>query len=312
MRKAVIDVGSNSILLLVEEFDGRKWSTVYESTAVTSLGENTKLTGQLGEEGMGKTLEALRVAFDKAKALGTEAPLAGVTMAGRIAKNTGEFLHRAMSQHTPAIILSGDDEAELGFRAVSSDAAFAKASRISIIDVGGQSTELTTADRNGKAWITRFRRSYPIGTLALLGSTLSDECPTGIARLHACREIDEIVGLCYLPGQSGTAVVLGATGTNLVTIREKMSDWVPAKVNGAILGYEEISKAAEWLSEMALAERQKIVGLEKGREKTLPIGALILERFLFALRAEECAVSVRGWRHALLEDGLPAHLTGIL
>ena len=312
MRKAVIDVGSNSVLLLVEERGPNGWSPVYESTDVTSLGENTKLTGLLGEAGMSRTLEALKTAFAKSKELNAGNPVAAVTMAARIAKNTDEFLKRASEQQTPVTVLSGDHEAELGFRAVSSDPAFSGARRISIIDVGGQSTELTTADKTSSGWDTRFRKSYPVGTLALLGSTLSEECPDGVARMHACREIDEVVGLCYLPGQSGLAVVLGATGTNLVSIREKMSKWEPQKVNGAILGYEEISKAAEWLAELSVTERSKVVGIERGREATLPIGALILERFLFALRAEECAVSVRGWRHALLEQGLPLETTASL
>lgn len=312
MRKAVIDVGSNSVLLLIEELGENGWSTVYESTDVTSLGENTKLTGLLGDAGIAKTLEALRTAFAKSREFDAGNPVAAVTMAARIAKNTSEFLKRASEQQTPVTVLSGDDEAELGFRAVASDPTFSSAGRISIIDVGGQSTELTTADRTAFGWDNKFRRSYPIGTLALLGSTLKEECPSGIARLHACREIDEIVGLAYLPGQSGTAVALGATGTNLVSIREKMAKWDPIKVNGAVLGYEEISKAAEWLAEMTITQRSAIVGIERGREATLPIGALILERFLFALRAEECAVSVRGWRHALLEEGLASETTASL
>jgi exopolyphosphatase/pppGpp-phosphohydrolase len=50
-------------------------------------------------------------------------------------------------------------------------------------------------------------------------------------------------------------------------------------------------------------ERSQIVGMEKGRERTLPGGALILERGLYALQSEGAYVSVRGWRHALIEGG---------
>ncbi len=305
MRRAVVDVGSNSVLLLVEHHDGTQWSTIFESTDVTSLGENTKRTGILSREGISKTLAALKTAFTKARELGVVDIRAAVTMAGRIARNSDDFIAAAASQGTPVFILSGDDEAELGFRAVASDPSLSKSPRISIIDVGGQSTELTTADMAAGGWNVRFRRSYPVGTLALLGSTLSDERPDGMARLRACREIDEIVGLCYLPGQGGRAIVLGATGTNLISIRERMVRWEPGRVNGATLTYEEISKESERLFSMTFAQRSQIVGIEKGRANTLPIGALILERYLFALREEKCAVSVRGWRHALLEQGLP-------
>ena len=100
-------------------------------------------------------------------------------------------------------------------------------------------------------------------------------------------------------------MVLGATGTNLVSIREKLKAWEPDKVHGAVLDYEEISRAVGWLMPMTDAQRRDVPGMEPGREKTIHIGALILERFLFALRASSCGVSVRGWRHALLENGLP-------
>jgi exopolyphosphatase/guanosine-5'-triphosphate,3'-diphosphate pyrophosphatase len=68
------------------------------------------------------------------------------------------------------------------------------------------------------------------------------------------------------------------------------------------LRFDEISLAAARLFSTPLAERVRLVGIETGREATLPSGALILERCLFALHADACRVSVRGWRHAMLEE----------
>ena len=113
--------------------------------------------------------------------------------------------------------------------------------------------------------------------------------------------VDDLIGLCYRPGQAGAAVVLGASGTNLVCVRDQVLQWDPGRVHGVVLGYEDVSKMFGWMAELTDSERAAIPGLEIGREKTIHLGALILERFLFALRAEECRVSVRGWRHALLE-----------
>jgi exopolyphosphatase / guanosine-5'-triphosphate,3'-diphosphate pyrophosphatase len=97
-------------------------------------------------------------------------------------------------------------------------------------------------------------------------------------------------------------VVLGATGTNLISIREALETWQPEKVHGAYLLFEEVSRAVGWLMAMTDQQRRDVRGMELGRERTLHIGALILERFLFALKSEGCCVSVRGWRHALLES----------
>lgn len=301
VRKAVLDVGSNSVLLLVEERAGSGWSPVYEATRVTSLGEGTKESGLLSEEAMARTLQGLRELWTEALSHGAEDIQAAATMAARIARNTPEFLQRASAQGTPVSVLCGEDEAELGFRAVATDPIFSSAARISIVDVGGQSTELVTADREEAGWSVRFRRSFPVGTLGLRGSILRDEVVSVPALLRAVQEIDDVFGLCYRPGQCGHVVTLGATGTNLVSIREAMTTWDPDRVHGAVLDYEEISKAVGWMCRMTDAERAAIVGIEPGREKTLHLGSLILERALHVFRAFECSVSVRGWRHALLE-----------
>jgi exopolyphosphatase/guanosine-5'-triphosphate,3'-diphosphate pyrophosphatase len=298
-------VGSNSVLLVVEERSDEGWRFVFESSEVSSLGEQTKETGLLGETGMRQTLDALQRAFAKSDALEAGTPLAAATMAARMARNTAEFLDRARLQNTPVIVLSGNDEATLGFLAVADDSLFSGNDLISIVDVGGQSTEIVTAERRQGEWQTEFRHSYPIGTLALLGNSLRDECPGPGAWVQACREVDEIIAETPPKTPAGDVVVLGATGTNLVSIRERLNRWDPLRVHGARLDYAEISKAAVQLASLPVDQRAKLPGIEPGRERTIPIGALILERCLFAVGAPSCRVSTRGWRYALLERGLP-------
>lgn len=305
MRKAVIDVGSNSVLLTVEENGGTRWATVHEATWVTSLGEGTKETGLLGAASIERTLAAIAEAWQQATHQGCNSIVAGATMAARQARNREEFLNAALAQGTPVFVLSGEQEAELGFQSVAEDPLFSDAERISIIDVGGQSTELVTATRASAGWEVLFRRSFPIGTLGLRGGSLKPESLGMRELLAGVAEIDDTIGLAYLPMRAGKAVVLGATGTNLITIREGMREWDAQRVHGAWLDYEEVSKAAGWLSSLTDEGRAAVVGMERGREKTIHIGALILERFLFATRSLGCYVSVRGWRHALLENGLP-------
>jgi exopolyphosphatase/guanosine-5'-triphosphate,3'-diphosphate pyrophosphatase len=306
MIKAAIDVGSNSVLLLVEAREDIGWRVVTEQSWVTALGSGVKQTGRIQDEPMEATLRALREAYAMAREAGAVEVVAAATMAARIAENTPSFLERAERQGTPVFVLSGEDEAELGFRAVANDPAFAAHPRISIIDPGGNSTELVTAEREASGWRTLFRKSFPVGTLGLRDGPLAEERPTPQQRLRAAAEIDRVIGMDYRPHEAGHAVVLGATGTNLITIRDRITEWDPARVHGQILDFEEVSRAVGWLCDMTDAERAAIPGLERGREKTIHIGALVLERFLHAIHVLGCSVSVRGWRHALLEEGLPA------
>ena len=312
MRKAVIDVGSNSLILVVEEFDGKQWTKVHEATSVTALGEGTKATGLLGEKGMVASLSALATMFATAKSLGVESIVAGATMAVRIATNQDIFLDRAAAQGTPVFVLSGENEAQLGFESVAIDPIFSASPRISIVDPGGQSTEIVTAVKEGVSWKVLFRHSYPVGTLGLRGGLLNSESPDPPAILTTSVYLDDLIGMCYLPGEAGTTILLGATGTNLVSIRDRLTQWEPDRVHGAYLDFEEISKAVGWMMPMTDLQRASIPGIEPGREKSIHIGALIVERCLNALGSPGCLVSVRGWRHALLERGLPQGLTSSL
>lgn len=303
MRRAVIDVGSNSVLLVVEERRDGVWSSVLETSAVTGLGEGVKTTGRLGEEPMKRTLAAIEIASRTAAAAGAQEVVAAATMAARMAKNTSDFLAAAERQGTPVLVLSGEAEADLGFRAVANDALARNWNQLSIIDVGGQSTELVMARREGDGWKTQFRQSFPVGTLALRGSSLSNERLEPPEILEAVRGIDDLIRRFEPSLSNGHSVVLGATGTNLVTIRDRIVEWDAARVHGAQLTYEEVSQSFAQLARLTDAERAALPGIEPGREGTIHLGALILERFLHAIHAETCWVSVRGWRHALLEEG---------
>jgi exopolyphosphatase/guanosine-5'-triphosphate,3'-diphosphate pyrophosphatase len=300
--RAVIDVGSNAVLLLVAERADGSWRPVHEESRVTGLGRGAKSTGVLAPESQRATLSVLAEFWNRAVAAGARRVVALATMAARLAINADEFLDAAARQSTPVAVLSGEDEARYGFLAVAQDPLFADDRRISVVDVGGHSTEIVTAHREPKGWDVLFRRSFAIGALGLREGPLQDPSPSAADLLRAVVAVDEALGMAYLPGQCGRIVTLGATGTNLVTIRDKATLWRPDRVHGSVLGFEEVSKAVSWMCGMDDAGRAAIVGIEPGREHTLHAGALILERCLQALGGPGCTVSVRGWRHAVLSD----------
>ncbi len=294
-----MDVGSNSAILTVATRQDDNWTPVYESTAVTALGEGTNTTRLLSERGICDTLDALARAFSEARLHGARNVNAAITMAGRIATNTNDFLQRAKAQDTPVFVLAAEREAELGFRSVAEDPLFQDKPRISVVDVGGHSTELATGVNFDGNWESRYGRSFAIGTLGLR-DMLPGNRPAGPGDiLRISRLIDDAIGLEYLPNQAGEAVALGATGANLASIRNG-GPWQAGLWHGSKLEFEEVARAAGWLCSMTDSERAAVPGIEPGRERTVHLGALLLERYLFALKVDDCLVSERGWRYGLL------------
>lgn len=298
MKRAVIDVGSGSVVLLVaEELEG-EWTPIFESSNMSYLGEGVKQTGTLREDRIVDTLAAIKAATVAAQDHGATQVDAVGTMALRLATNAAEFQARAEAQGTPVQIISGEEEAELGFLAVTEDPIFANHESLSILDPGGQSTELTIAYRNETGWHRRFQHSYPLGTLQLRGSILQRETPEISEILAATVQIDDTIGVEIAPADPGPVVALGAPGTDLVMVRNRWTEWDASRVHGAYVDYEEVGKAVGWFVRMTDAERQAVPGVDPGRGRTIHAGCLILERFLNALAAPGVWVSVRGWRHA--------------
>jgi exopolyphosphatase/guanosine-5'-triphosphate,3'-diphosphate pyrophosphatase len=283
----------------MEKQDGR-WRPIAESSQVTALGENLKQTGSLAEEAIQRTLKALAEAWRIAREHNADVQAFG-TMALRMAENAGEFLQRATCQQTPVSILSGEEEARLGLLSVATDPTFA-GEQIACVDVGGHSTEIGVYDRIKREIV--WQNSFAIGTLGLKESLGQQQKLDRFSLLRACALVDE--ALADVPdgiaSMRPTVVAVGASATNLISIERQLEQWDPSRIHGETLSYESISPFVgntwSWTDE----ERASLAGIEPGRECTIHLGALILERALHALRAEEVRVSVRGWRHAIIED----------
>lgn len=262
------------------------------------MGDGLRETKRLNDAAIERTLRALKQAWVNARSYEANVQAWG-TMALRIAENADQFLRLAGEQDTPVRVLSGEEEARLGLLSVALDRTF-QGTRVSLVDVGGQSTEVGTYDRKEDRIL--FMKSVPMGTLALRSYCEKDGSLAGVSLLQACTAIDDTIGFVSRPGEAGTVVAVGASATNLVTLLHQMERWNPTRVHGVSLAYEEISRFVAQASAMTDDERATLVGLEKGREFTIHLGALLLERCLHAFRSESLHVSVRGWRHAIIED----------
>jgi exopolyphosphatase/pppGpp-phosphohydrolase len=183
-RRAVIDVGTNSVKLLVADVAGSHITPVSEESNQTRLGAGFYGTRQLGSAAIAKTAASVAKYAAKAAKLGAATVRIIGTSAARDALNAAE-LRAAIQQESglPMEILSGEEEAEWVFRGVASDPKLARLPAL-VLDVGGGSTEFIV----GENAVPRFCRSYALGTVRLL-EQMQPADPPGLEALGRCRAV---------------------------------------------------------------------------------------------------------------------------
>jgi exopolyphosphatase/guanosine-5'-triphosphate,3'-diphosphate pyrophosphatase len=181
-RYAVIDVGTNTVLLLVAERTPSGFAAIAELGAITRLGKGVDASHRLAANATERTLDAIGRFAEEARRLGATALVVSATSAARDAENGVEFLAAAQVRADAKVeILSGEEEAQLSYLAVSNDfAAEAGARELVALDIGGGSTEFIF----GRGPKVRFHTSINVGSVrrsfgpALAGGLWPASCHT--------------------------------------------------------------------------------------------------------------------------------------
>ncbi|HUM12808.1 MAG TPA: Ppx/GppA phosphatase family protein [Myxococcaceae bacterium] len=300
-RLAAVDVGTNSVLLLVAErgLDGVV-RPVREEADITRLGRGVDRTGLLSDEGMEATLEVLARYAALARADGARALVVIATSAARDARNGAEFLDRARERAGATVeILSGSEEARLSYLAVARDfGAEAGAPGLLAIDVGGGSTELV----HGSGDTVLFRVSLDIGSVRLTERCVRSDPP-------APREQEAVraavrAALARLPTfpRGARAVGVAGTVTSLFAIAQAIEPYDAGRVHGGWLSMADIARVRAQLCALPLPERKLLPGMQPKRADVLPAGALLFETVLSHLDLPGAHVSDRGLRWGVLLD----------
>jgi len=300
-RLAAVDVGTNSVLLLVaERGEDGVLRPVREDAEITRLGRGVDASGALSAEGLEATLEVLGRFAEMARGSGARALVVTATSAARDARNGGEFLARARERTGAAVeILSGDEEARLSYLAVAQDfSAEAGEAGLLAIDVGGGSTEFV----HGRGRTVLFRKSLDIGSVRLTERCVHSDPPTP-------PEQDAVRGavadaLRALPPFPREVQVVGVAGTvtSLFAIAHAIQPYDATRVHGGWLSLEDVTRVRATLCTVPLVTRREIPGLQPKRADVLPAGALLFETALNHLGAAGARVSDRGLRWGVLLD----------
>jgi exopolyphosphatase/guanosine-5'-triphosphate,3'-diphosphate pyrophosphatase len=313
-RRAVVDVGTNSIKLLVADVAGHDVSPILEDSKQTRLGQGFYETHRLRAEAIARTAEAVAEFAETARKREAKSLRVIATSAARDAKNQRE-LTAAIEQaaNLKVEIISGEQEADWAFQGVTTDSELAKVPLL-LLDVGGGSTEFILGQGDRK----HFRRSYPIGTVRLL-EKLPHSDPPDPEELDTFRAwlrqfLDYEVRSVLEPAMRReakldpakrelTLVGTGGTTSILARMEAKMEDYDRARIEATRLSLGRVKAHTERLWSLPLEERKQIVGLPKKRADVILPGAAIYEAVMEAFRFDELRVSTRGLRFAAVMDG---------
>ena len=308
-RRAVIDIGTNSVKLLVADVAGHQVEPAYEAAEQTRLGRGFYETHELQTEAVAATAQAVARFAAEAGKLGATPPRIFATSAARDAKNPEVLLAAIESACGLSVeIISGEQEAEWAFRGVASDARLGSQPLL-LLDVGGGSTEFILGQGEHK----HFRQSFPLGSVRLMEALAHSDPPTALERTATQRWLGDFLktnvepqlelalarercaGNLLLVGTGGTAGILAAMELGL-------TQYDRGRIDGAVLSAARVSHWANHLWSLPLAERRKIPGLPPARADVMLTGAAIYDAVMRQLKFPELRTTARGLRYAALME----------
>jgi exopolyphosphatase/guanosine-5'-triphosphate,3'-diphosphate pyrophosphatase len=295
-RVAAIDCGTNTIKLLVADIDKatRTQHDRVRAMRIVRLGQDVDRTRRLADE----ALDRVFAAVDDFAAVISEHTVDVVrfvaTSASRDAENASVFVDGVRDRLGVLLeVVSGDEEAQLAFDGAtrSLSAGGPVVPPVAVLDIGGGSTELIVGDADGRVTAAH---SLDIGSVRVTERLMPSDPPSPDEVAAAGRLVDQ--ALDTLPsygvrlGDAPTFVGVAGTVTTMGMLLLGLPSWDREQVHHAAFPLARVHELATRIVAMTVAEREQL-GVPAGRSDVIGAGALILDRVLGRVGAEQLTVS---------------------
>ena len=293
--RAIIDIGTNSVRLLMAEKDEKgEWKTLRKELRSTRLGEGMTDKATIGQGAKERTLSAVGEFTAMAKLEGAEDIFAYGTSIMRDASNGEEFADEVTAASgVPVRILSGKEEAYYSYIGAAGTSGVIT----SVVDIGGGSTEICV----GFGTDVGARYSFRLGCVRC-----SKQFDTTTARGRAelkkhCftlfRETDLMESMRNVKRWIG----VGGTVTSLASMLQELEVYDSSKVQDYVIHPEDVSKILEKLSKMSYDDKCHMKGLLPSRADIIVAGVVILDSLMEYFALSEITVSDRDLSEGLLD-----------
>jgi exopolyphosphatase/guanosine-5'-triphosphate,3'-diphosphate pyrophosphatase len=304
MRVATIDIGTNTVLLLVaERGEGGTLAAVAERATITRLGEGVDRTRQLAPEAIARTRACLEEYARVVHDLGADR--IGVVGTSAMRDAGGGDAVRACVRDllgVEARVISGQEEARLTFRGALSGLPIDAREDAAVFDIGGGSTEVVLGRLDDAGPVIAYAESFDVGSVRLTERHVAHDPPTSeeldriaVAARDAFKEVP--------PLPRGRAPVgIAGTMTTLAAVALGLEPYDGARVHGFTMTREDLERVVARLAALDVDARRRVPGMEPKRADVIVAGGVLARCLLEHWSAPAVVVSDRGVRWGLAEE----------
>lgn len=291
MKIGTIDIGTNSMRLLVADYKNNKIENRKKYINITRIGQGVDDKGYITEEALERNLNALKEFADKCIEEKCEKVYCMGTSALRDSKNGQDFVNRAKElTNIDVKIICGEEESNLGFMGVLEGAGGDKSNYILVLDIGGGSTEFIVGNEDG----IKFCKSENVGALRMTEKfittdPISDEefsKMSGFIEKTISSTLDKIKGM-----HVSKLVGIGGAITSLSAMNQQLEVYSMEKVHNSVVTKKDLEKILQNLKKMTLSDKKTIKGLQPKRADIITAGVKILHIVMEKLEIEKIMIS---------------------
>lgn len=298
-----IDIGSNTILLLITEYDAKSHSIriIKNEYRIPRISQNLKSNLIISNEKISEMWNVLEEYDSIINKINVDVKLAVATNAFRIAKNGIDLAEKIRNKFSWNLnIINGNEEARLSF--LGSLPNNNKNKNFIVIDIGGGSTEIIYGSR--KKII--FKNSFDAGVVSLFEKYISNN-PPSIDEVELIeKQIDkEFKLLQQIEFSFQSIIAVAGTPTTLSCMLQGIKTYDEKSVDNSVITINEVKSFINKLTNITTTQISEIYSdVVKGREDVLLPGCIILAKIMEVLRKDTLMVSSKGLRYGVIIDYL--------
>ena len=289
MKIGTIDIGTNSMRLLIADYNNSKIENRKKYVNTTRIGQGVDKEGYISEEALQRNINALEEFANICKVEECQAIYCMGTSALRDSKNGNIFVDRAKQKTNINVeIISGNEESNLGFMGVLE--GLDTDEQILVIDIGGGSTEFIVGDIEG----IKFAKSENVGALRMTEKFLAkdpiDTNEFSNMSKFIYSEIKDTID--YIKSKQIKKIVgIGGTITSLSAMNQELEVYSMEKIHNSEVSIKNIKDILQNLKQMTLNDKKTLKGLQPKRADIITAGVEILNIIMENLEIEKIIVS---------------------